>query len=344
MVVQVSGVVMTETKTWEPSFMRLSPSKINTYMKCPREFYYKYIAKIPEKKTIHLFRGTLVHAVLEDLFKKQFRSFKAWEEGEPDKWMQGQFETRWAKDIDGKGWLWEIHTAGEIEAMKLETEALLQNFVSSVDKKLNEMVEWKIYKSKYQAWNAVAPKYAEKWVKSKDYAVIGIVDAVCNDFDGGTTLIDYKTSKRYGPYLPEDYYRQLIIYAFLYTLEMGEMPKFVGVNYLRWDDTFFVRVNQGVLDEAKEIIMFVHDCLKERMEQEEKYEQVPQNLCKWCSFYKGNGGPCDVQVPKWKPKYSSYKKSTVKSENSVLSEDEFLSHTEIPEEKGMVKGKVVWDD
>ena len=85
MVVQVSG--MAATKGWEPSFMRLSPSKINTYMKCPREFYYKYIAKIPEKKTIHLFRGTLVHAVLEDLFKKQFRSFKAWEEGEPDKWM-----------------------------------------------------------------------------------------------------------------------------------------------------------------------------------------------------------------------------------------------------------------
>ena len=66
--------------------------------------------------------------------------------------------------------------------------------------------------------------------------MIGIVDAVCNDFDGGTTLLDYKTSKRYGPYLPEDYYRQLIIYAFLYTLEMGDMPNFVGVNYLRFDD------------------------------------------------------------------------------------------------------------
>ena len=52
---------MSEVAKWEPSFMRLSPSKINTYMKCPREFYYKYIAKIPEKKTIHLFRGTLVH-------------------------------------------------------------------------------------------------------------------------------------------------------------------------------------------------------------------------------------------------------------------------------------------
>ena len=206
------------------------------------------------------------------------------------------------------------------------------------------MVDWKIYKSKWQAWNCVAPKYAEKWVKSHDYAIIGIVDAVCNDFDGGTTLLDYKTSKRYGPYLPEDYYRQLIIYAFLYTLEMGEMPKFVGVSYLRFDDTFYVKVNQGVLDEAKDLIKMVHNCLKERMEVEENYEQKPQNLCKWCSFHKSNGGTCDAEIPKWKPKGKTYKKSTVKSENSVLSEEDFLAYTEVPEEEGMVKGKVVWDD
>ena len=64
-------------------------------MKCPREFYYKYIAKIPEKKTIHLFRGTLVHKVLEKLFKYEFRNLKAWEEGDPEKWMQEQFEKGW---------------------------------------------------------------------------------------------------------------------------------------------------------------------------------------------------------------------------------------------------------
>jgi len=307
---------------WEPSFMRLSPSKINTYHKCPREFYYKYIAQMPEKKTIHLFRGTLVHAVLEDLFKKQFRNFTAWEKGDPSAWMEEQFQERWAKDIDSKTWLLELHTADEMAAMKIETQELLQNFVGSVNKKLNEMVTWKIYKSKWQAWNSVAPKYAEKWVKSKDYAVIGIVDAVCSDFDGGTTLLDYKTSKRYGPYLPEDYYRQLIIYAFLYTLEMGEMPNFVGVSYLRFDDTFYVKVNQGVLDEAKEIIMYVHDCLSERMKDEDKYEQKPQNLCKWCSFYVGNGGPCDVQLPKWKPKFKkSTSRKNVKAVNAVIDDD-----------------------
>ena len=314
-------------------------------MKCPREFYYKYIAKIPEKKTIHLFRGTLVHKILEDLFKTKFKTFKQWEDGSPFEWMEGEFVKGWEDNITSKGWLKELHSEAEIEAMRLETHDILLNFVKSVDKKLNEMVQWKIYKTKYQAWNSVAPKYSEKWVKSNQYAIIGIVDAVCNDFDGGTTLLDYKTSKRYGPYLPEDYYRQLIIYAFLYTLEMGEMPNFVGVNYLRFDDTFFVKVNQGVLDEAKGIIMFVHDCLKERMEEEDNYEQKPQNLCKWCSFYKGNGGTCDVIIPKfeWKGKKSK-RKSDVTTENAFVSEDEFLANTEVPDEKGMVKGKVVWDD
>ena len=334
--------MLSEVKEWEPSFMRLSPSKINTYMKCPREFYYKYIAKIPEKKTIHLFRGTLVHAVLEDLFKKKFRTFKMWEDGNPSEWMQNQFEERWARDIDSKGWLWEIHTDSEMSAMRLETEELLQNFVAAIDKKLNEMVTWKIYKSKQQAWNCVAPKYAEKWVKSHDYAVIGIVDAVCNDFDGGTTLLDYKTSKRYGPYLPEDYYRQLIIYAFLYTLEMGEMPNFVGVSYLRFDDTFYVKVNQQVLDEAKEVIMFVHDCLKERMEDVDKYEQKPQNLCKWCSFHKSNGGDCDAEIPKWKPKGNFKPRQKSYNENAFVSDDEFASAQAGNDDSGEIN--TVWDD
>ena len=288
--------------------MRLSPSKINTYLKCPREFYYNYIAKLPQKKTIHLFRGTLVHQILEDLFKKQFKTLPQWEKGIPKLWVQGQFEDGWEEKIAKHKWLWEVHTKEEMDSMYKETEALLQNFVDSVNKKLTEMVDWKIFKNKQQAWNAVAPKYAEKWVKSKEYAIVGVVDVVCNDFDGGTTLLDYKTSKRYGAYLPEEYYRQLIIYAFLYTLEMGEMPNFVGVNYLRFDDTFFVKVNQQVLDEAKDLIKMVHDCIKEREEYEDRYEQKPQNLCKWCSFHKSQGGPCDAEIPKWQPTYKKRKK------------------------------------
>ena len=321
---------------WEASSMRLSPSKINTFRKCQREFYYKYIEKLPEQKTIHLFRGTLVHAILEDLFKTQFRSFKAWETGSPMDWIMNEFKIGWKEKIEKHKWLWDVHSAEEIEAMKVETHDILVNFVGAVDKKLNEMVDWKIYKSKYQAWNSVAPKYAEKWVKSQKYNVIGIVDAVCSDFDGGTTLLDYKTSKRYGPYLPRDYYTQLIIYAFLYTLEVGTMPDFVGVSYLRFDDTFYVKVNQEVLDEAKDIIVGIHDLIKEKsMDDSEDWIQTPQNLCSWCSFHKSKGGPCDVEIPKWKPKGGSYKgkKKYPKAINSTLSEDDIAKYLPQPEEE-----------
>tara|TARA_R100000700_G_scaffold8134_4_gene11941 strand:+ start:4030 stop:4857 length:828 start_codon:yes stop_codon:yes gene_type:complete len=262
-----------------------------------------------------------VHQILEDLFKKQFKTLPQWEKGVPKLWVQRQFEDGWEEKIAKHKWLWEVHTDAEMDAMYKETEALLQNFVASVNKKLGEMVDWKIFKNKQQAWNAVAPKYAEKWVKSKEYAIVGVIDVVCNDFDGGTTLLDYKTSKRYGPYLPEEYYRQLIIYAFLYTLEMGEMPNFVGVNYLRFDDTFFVKVGQSELDEARDLIKMVHDCIKEREEYEDRYEQKPQNLCKWCSFHKSQGGPCDAEIPKWEPTFKKRKKENYSDIDSSLKKD-----------------------
>ena len=111
---------------------------------------------------------------------------------------------------------------------------------------------------------------------------------------------------------------------------MGEMPNFVGVNYLRFDDTFFVKVGQAELDEARDLIKMVHDSIKERMEVEEKYEQVPQNLCKWCSFHKSQGGPCDAEIPKWKPKYSKRKKENysdidpkVKGQIELDNQDQF---------------------
>ena len=113
---------------------------------------------------------------------------------------------------------------------------------------------------------------------------------------------------------------------------MGEKPKFVGVNYLRFDDTFFVKVTQSVLDEAKDLIKMVHNCLKEREEYEERYEQIPQNLCKWCSFNKQhNGGPCDVEIPKWKPKYKKSKETYADIDTKAKGLIQLDAQTQFPE-------------
>ena len=75
----------------------------------------------------------------------------------------------------------------------------------------------------------------------------------------------------------------------------------------------------------------MHDCIKEREEHEEKYEQVPQNLCKWCSFYKGNGGPCEVEIPKWEPKYKKKKESYADVDASFKGQIELDAQKQFPD-------------
>ena len=48
----------------------LSPSSINTYYKCPRSYHYNYLLKLPQPPSIHLVKGSVVHKVLEDFFRK----------------------------------------------------------------------------------------------------------------------------------------------------------------------------------------------------------------------------------------------------------------------------------
>jgi len=39
----------------------LSPTSINTYLRCPRKYYLKYIKGLKEKPSIYLIRGKAVH-------------------------------------------------------------------------------------------------------------------------------------------------------------------------------------------------------------------------------------------------------------------------------------------
>jgi len=76
----------------------------------------------------------------------------------------------------------------------------------------------------------------------------------------------------------------------LYQEETGVTPKFAGIDWLRYDDCYFVAINDGVIEEARELIKGIHDELKKRGDDIEQYPLVPQTLCKWCAFYKK---PCE---------------------------------------------------
>jgi len=275
-----------EIDDWEPSHLPLSPSKINTFIQCPRNFYYRYIEKLPEKLTIHLFRGTIVHNILEDLFTKKFKYASRWSRGQAQEWVSGEFTREWAKLVDTKPWLFKDY---DEKQFRNETHDMLVNFCQKIEKKLREMVEWKVYRSKDMAFNALRPRFSELRLSSKELKIRGIVDVAVKDFEDNVSIIDYKTSKRYGPWLPEDYYRQLIIYALLYYEHTGVVPKFAGIDWLRYDETQMVHITSSELDEARTLIKDIHTKITDNKDDIENYEMIPQTLCKWCAFYKN---PC----------------------------------------------------
>src|SRR4051812_32060336 len=46
--------------------MRLSNSKVKTFRRCERQYYYKYVKKLrPKRKAVQLERGTWIHEMLQ---------------------------------------------------------------------------------------------------------------------------------------------------------------------------------------------------------------------------------------------------------------------------------------
>ena len=218
---------------------------------------------MPDKLTLHLFRGTIVHDILERIFDVEYKYPSQWRNGEPQEWAILEFRRQWEERKKKMPYLFKDPKI-DAEVMERETIDLLVNFCHRIEKKLYELVDWKVARSKDMALKQLRPHFAEMRIHNKNLSIRGIVDVVAKDFEGNISIVDYKTSKRYGHWLPEEYYRQLIIYALMYYEETGVVPKFAGIDWLRYDDIMFVAINDENLREARELIKGIHNEIKKR--------------------------------------------------------------------------------
>lgn len=188
----------------------LSPTAINTYLSCPYKYYLRYTQKLKSKISIHLIRGRIVHQTLRDFFANcrkngSDRSF----DGMFQKLLE-IFSRLWA-EADGNFRMLNLPDT-EIDLFREESEMMLLNFM-----------EWH-YRN-----NLKAPDSTEFRILSKQYGLIGIIDAVYHDGDQ-VTLMDYKTSK-YSK-VTDDILRQAALYALLYFDKFKKAPYAVGIHFL----------------------------------------------------------------------------------------------------------------
>ena len=233
----------------------LSPTSINTYLRCPRKYYLKYIKGLKEKPSIYLVRGKAVHDTLS-----QFH--------QTDTGNLGNFEEMKIGLLSFLNHAW-IKQEEEIRKLKLPDEVLNEYYHESAQM----LIGW--IKRNFKTIVNDQPK-PETEVKlfSQTYRVMGIIDAIYKQ-NGQVSLTDYKTSKK--DELTQDIKIQMAIYALLYKENCGVLPDTVAIDFLKHEKAIPFKVTDEFIHYATKICKEVHE--KTTSTNEEDY---PCKCGGWC--------------------------------------------------------------
>lgn len=230
-----------------------SVSRILKYETCPRQYYAKYVLGLEEPKTEPLDTGSAIHAWIEN-------------------------ETKGEQHPDYR------------QEYPLLNEEKFEHFKTAFKARMQELKEYYALVDKpflYQAW--LDSFKSEVVLMDEEFK--GIVDLVTTEpwNDDSLTLVDFKTSRRELGTIHEDYYFQLLVYAWKYEELYGVRPKWLVVWYLADGVRHYFPVTQEALDKAIE--RFKSTVYKiENSKGVEDYPCSKHNFCRYGSFK----GLCDV--------------------------------------------------
>lgn len=257
----------------------LSPSQINTFRQCPRKWYYSYIEKLPSFPSIHLLRGSAVHSAIEEISKLKALPNKTWKARLKSAAMN-KLNDKW-KSVDKLKGMTDEEKKKFYDESVMMIEAYLQNLYFRIE---TTLISGKA-KAPTHAWHLIKPKFSEIYLKDDKLKVRGIIDEVHKDFSDNVYLLDLKTSNKYRMQISDDYKLQLAIYAYLYKEDTGKAPTYVAIQYLKYNETYFIPVNRSLIDWAKAQIQTMRFFIEKWEDDKSQYYKTESKLCDWCDYY-----------------------------------------------------------
>lgn len=183
----------------------LSASQINTYLRCPMQYYFRYVRNLVKPPKSAQTLGSSVHAGIAHNYRQKKETRKDLKinevlEAYSQSFEMAKDETEWEKD----------EKPGEI---KDQGAGLI-----------------KVYHQ------IVAPRIQPKEVEQRfelnfenvDYGFLGYVDVI----DKKKKIIDHKTTARTPSEIPSDHQLQLTGYALAYRAGTGKREKGIRLDYL----------------------------------------------------------------------------------------------------------------
>jgi CRISPR/Cas system-associated exonuclease Cas4 (RecB family) len=209
-----------------------SPTSINTYLRCPRKYYLKYIKGWKTKPNIHLVRGAVVHQTIAKVSRMMSQPAPL---VQPQDLLIQTFKDAWRKQ------------AGVIQKLKLPSEKVDQFYRESQSMLLSWLAR--------QAQSQMKTDRCEVRLYSRNFGVTGVIDAVCR-LNQRSVLMDYKTCASLE--ISRDIRVQLAIYALLYRENHKVLPDMVGIDFLRQNKPRLFAVNARLIRYAEKMCRYIH--------------------------------------------------------------------------------------
>lgn len=239
----------------------LSPSRTNDYVQCPLLFRFRTVDRLPEPPSQAAARGTLVHAVLEDLFdapagERTAAAAHALVPGAWDRLVQErpEYSTMFTDADEAQQWL---GTAGPL----LETYFTLEDP------------------------NRLEPRARELLVEVEledGPRLRGIVDRVDVAPDGAVRIVDYKTGKAPRPQYGASAAFQMRFYGLVVWRTRQTVPAMLQLMYL--GDGQVLRSVPSIedLERAETRVRSVWSSIVRDAESED-FRPSRSRLCDWCA-------------------------------------------------------------
>lgn len=247
------------TKKRKRAPLALSPSRCGDYLQCPLLFRFRALDRLPEPKTVAQVKGTLVHAVLEEMHKlpREQRLYPA-----AVKQLKPTWADMCAKDKD----LLELVPEEELYDFLVECRSLLRGYFEMENP---------------QGFDAYATEMYVDTVLPNGVPVRGFIDRVDVAPTGQVRVVDYKTGKKPLPRYSDQARFQMRFYALVYWRLYGRIPDQLRLMYLKVMDSMFLAPSKEELEYFERDLADLWAKIQADIEAGQ-FKTKTSKLCGWC--------------------------------------------------------------
>jgi len=234
----------------------LSPSRASDFLTCPLLYRFRTIDRFPEPPDPVAVRGTLVHAVLENLFGEDAvaRTLERAQQLLPDTWDTLRAEHPDLADLEvSDDWL-------------ATAETLLTAYFGIEDPR------------------TIEPEALELRVDhalESGLSLGGIVDRVDVAPDGRIRVVDYKTGRSVGERFEGKALFQMKFYALVIWRTRGVIPTVLQLYYLADQTVLSYEPSESDLLATERKVVALWNAIQAAIEREH-FPPRPSALCQWC--------------------------------------------------------------